>query len=559
VTSRQAPATIVAALESAASNVGDRGFSYYLEDGLQRESYEEMLLGARRGAGALAAWGVEPGDAVGVLGPNRPEWVRWALSSWLRGAVVVPMSFGMQISDLGDYVARIRSLVDTAGCVRVMTDPRFLPALPDDVGVAWDTPVPATDGNGLVDSAPEDLAVLQFTSGSTSAPKSAMLTHGAVLACISGFQSAVAIDERDVPLSWLPFFHDNGLFGHLLAPIVTQLENHVLPTERFARNPALWFRLATEVGATLTSGPYSAWAVALKATLRNPDGIDLSALRMAIFGAEAIDPAVIDRYAEHAAELHLRPGSLAGAYGLAEATLIVSCEHPGSGMRMDEVDLHSLADEGRATPVSQGGESVRRVASCGRCMPGTRIRIMGSDGVLPERRVGEIQILGPTVMNGYRGLADADQPFTVDGWLQTGDLGYVADEELFMTGRSKDMIIVFGRNYAPEEFEWLAAQVPGVRPGRCVAFSRPGEGEGELVIVFEPAPGADPEAVASELRRKVNRSLGVAVGDVVSTVKGTITKTTSGKLRRGAMRDAYARGEVLRVPGPDAAAEAPAS
>jgi fatty-acyl-CoA synthase len=266
---------------------------------------------------------------------------------------------------------------------------------------------------------------------------------------------------------------------------------------------------------------------------------------MGIFGAEAIDAAVLDRFEEHRQAIGLGPGVLCGAYGLAEATLVVTTSRPGVGARIDRIDLDAFAD-GEALPVPEDHSPVRRVVSCGPPMPGIGIRIMGPDGPLPERRIGEIQVSGPTLMKGYEAIPDDEQPFTSDGWLQTGDLGYQADGDLYVTGRVKDIIIVVGRNYAPEDFEWVAQQVAGVRPGRCVAFGQPGEGEGHAVMLFEPAPGTDPETTATEVRRKINHSMGVAMGDVVPVAKGTIAKTTSGKLQRASMRDAYARGDVAR-------------
>lgn len=539
------PRTIVTALDEAAET--SRRFVFHHGQDTVELPYDDLRARARERAGALAAWGVQPGDAVGILGPNTPEWVTWAFAAWVSGCSVVPIPFGARITDLGEYVARLQRLVEAAGCRAVLADPRFVPALPEGVAHAWGGPLPATDRNATTYPGPDDLAVLQFTSGTTSEPKIAELSHGGIIACVESFLGSFEIRADDVSLSWLPFFHDNGLFGHMIGPVVARVDGMILPTERFARQPALWFRLAGEVGATLTSGPCSAWAVTLKAALKSSEQIDLSSLRMGIFGAEAIDPAVIDRFEEDAAGIGLRPGTLVGAYGLAEATLVVTVGSPGGGVRIDRVGLDELSNEGEAVPVPEGDVRARRIASCGSPSSVSRVRIAGPDGPVPDRHVGEIQLAGPGLMNGYRGLPPDQQPFTTDGWLLTGDAGYLADGELFMTGRMKDLVIVFGRNYAPEEFEWAAQQVEGVRPGRCVAFATEGEGEGHAVVVFELAAEAEPEETAAEVRRRISSMLGVALGDAFPAVKGTIRKTTSGKLQRGHLREAYARGELVRA------------
>jgi fatty-acyl-CoA synthase len=542
----EAPRTVLGALDRAAST--DLGFRFLERDaGSMTLSFADLRDRAGAAARALADLGVGPGDGVGILGPNSAEWVVWAFATWSRRAAVVPIPFGALVGDVEAYVARLQRSVEAAGCRAVVVDPRFSAAFPDGIARSWELPEGPSEADAVLEPVPEDIAVLQFTSGTTSEPKIAELSHGGVMVCVDGFLDALSVAPGDVSFSWLPFFHDNGLFGHMVGPVAGLVDGVVLPTERFARSPALWFRAATEEGATLTSGPCSAWAVALKAALKNPTGIDLSSLRMGIFGAEAIEPAVIDRFEEHGAEIGLRPGTLVGAYGLAEATLLVTVGRSGGGVRLDRVDLDALADRGVAAAPAGPEARARRIASCGTPSVVYEVRVFGPDGPVPERTIGEIQVAGPGLMNGYRGIEKDRQPITPDGWLETGDAGYLADGELFVTGRVKDIIIVLGRNYSPEEFEWAAQLVPGVRPGRCVAFASVEEAEGRPVVVFELAPGADPHEVAVEVQRSISSALGVALREAVPAVKGTIRKTTSGKLQRSMLRDAYARGEISRA------------
>ena len=240
--------TLVTLLERAAREAGDRGFTFHTSEGPLRHAYAEVLELARSRASSLAERGIERGDRVGIAGPNDVEWMLWAFGAWLRGAVVVPIQFGGRIGDLQEYVASLRYLVATAGCKLVVADPRFVPAF-ETGSVDWTT---AHDGS-VVDAIypdPGDVAVLQFTSGSTASPKVAALSHDAILACVDGFLAAFGVRLSDVSLSWLPFFHDNGLFGHLVGPVAALIDGHVIPTERFARNPAVWFRTVGEIGAT---------------------------------------------------------------------------------------------------------------------------------------------------------------------------------------------------------------------------------------------------------------------------------------------------------------------
>jgi fatty-acyl-CoA synthase len=227
---------------------------------------------------------------------------------------------------------------------------------------------------------------------------------------------------------------------------------------------------------------------------------------------------------------------------MAETTLAVTLTRPGAGLRFDEVDVHELAEAGRAVPA--GTDPSRSVASCGVVVPGAEVRILGAAGEpLPERSVGRIVTRAPYLFSGYRGAKDPEA-FTRDGWLRTGDLGYVAEGELFVSGREKDVIVVMGRNHDPDDLEWAAGRVAGVRTGRCVALARAGAREGAVTLVVEPRDDADAEALPSAVRRSVIDAIGVVPTEVLVVPPGTVPKTTSGKIRRGALRRALLDGSV---------------
>ncbi len=535
--------TLADALEEAASGAAELVF--HLGSETHHLPGRELLEDARRCAAALAERGLSPGDVVGILGPNHPEWARWAFSAWLAGAAVVPLPYHLRIPDAEAFAANMRALVRTAGCRFVIADPRFMPYLPEELAVSWSIDRPRQSAPRVDGPRPDDRAVIQFTSGSTAFPKGVVLTHRAVLAGVRNSSAGTGFEGDDcIQLSWLPFFHDWGLFGYLVWPIVMGIETHVLPTERFANDPAEWLRLAGKVRATMTPSPTSAWDAALRMASRKPEGIDLSSLRHCTLAAEAIDPRVVDRMLDAGARFGLSPHAPSGAYGMAETTLAVTGGSVGNPIRIDTVDRETIATAGEAVPST--GTGARRIVSCGPPVPAAEVWIVDPDGqVLPDRRVGEILARGPSLLSGYVGGDGAGDSF-VDGRLRTGDLGYMADGELYVSGRLKDVIIVMGRNYAAQDIEWAAERVDGVRGGRCVAFGREGV-EGEVVIAAE-ANGSEPQAsLPHAIWEAVSDSVGLVPRDIILLPRGTIPVTTSGKLRRNWVREAYASGELHRV------------
>jgi fatty-acyl-CoA synthase len=534
---RQSPATTIPELLAIAAEEDTVEFRFHLEEGLVAIPASELAERAQRGARRLAARGVEPGDVVGLLGPNRPEWLVWAHAIWRAGAAVAPLQIPLRIRDPGAYAEQLRSVAGAAGCRFVIADPRLAPLLPGDA-VPWEEAGEASGEDPAAPSA-ESTAVIQFTSGSTAAPKGVVLPHRAMTAQLAFiYEHYYAGHPIGSTVCWAPFFHDLGLVVSVLLSTRSRSPIEVLPTERFARDPAEWLRLVERTSALGTLGPSSAFGAAIRAAERRGTRIDLSSLLVAHFAAEGVDPAVAQRMAEVGVrDFALPPEALGSTYGMAETVLGVSYSPFGGGMKIDRISLPELAESGIAAP-AEGGP-VREMVSCG--SPVMDLRIAAEDGAaLPERHVGEILVRGPSLMSGYLG-EDAPHPFA-DGWLQTGDMGYLADGELYVSGRAKDIVIVTGQNYYPEDFEWAAARVEGVRPGRCVAFAEPGAED--LVLLVEPDGSADHEALRQAVRRGVTNAIGVSPGAVVVLPRGAIEKTTSGKLRRSAMRSAYAAGSL---------------
>lgn len=536
--------TIPAALHATAER--DRGgYVFHLDEGVVRLPYAELAERAERAARRLTALGVAPGDAIGVLGPNRPEWVVWAFATWRAGATLVPVQIPLRIREPAAFAVHLKAIVAAAGCRLVLADRRLVGLVDGGVAIDWEEEGEAS-GETPAGPANEDAAaVIQFTSGSTSAPKGALLTHTAVMAQMEILRLGYRYEDgtpRSV-LGWTPFFHDLGLFANLVHPAYAGSTMHHLPTERFAHDPVEWLRLIDAERPAGTIAPSSAFGHAFRLASRRGEKIDLSSLEGAYFAAEGVDPDVVQRMIEMGRGFGLHPDKLASTYGLAESVMAASYPPVGSGMRVDRVSVEELVKAGAAVP--EEGDRSRAVISCGR--PLMELRIMGAEGEMPERQVGEIQLRGPSLMSRYVGR-NAPDPFVDDGWLRTDDLGYLAEGELFPTGRAKDMVIVMGHNYYPEDFEWAAARTDGVRPGRCVAFNLPDSER--VVVLVEAVTDAAADGLEREVRHSVANVVGASPDRVVILPPGTVQKTTSGKLRRAAMRDAYLSGTLNAGPGP---------
>ena len=446
-----------ALLATAERGAGE--YVFHLEDGPVGFSCAELAERAQLGARRLLALGVEPGDAVGVLGPNRPQWVVSAFAIWAAGCALVPAQLPLRIRDGAVFGEQLRRLVEAADCRRVLADPRLAPLLPAGIGVPWDESGEAS-GEEPLPPVPDRAAVIQFTSGSTATPRGALVTHAAVMAQMEILDEFNRDGDRvRSSANWTPFFHDLGLFLNVLPAAVWGLTGHHLPDRPLRTRPR---RVAA-------------------AHIHDPGGCDdrpIGGLRprrqggRRRFGARRpqLPRGGAFRRRGHRPTGHPpidrgragpRPGpeALGSSYGLAEAVLAVSYSSPGSGLVIDRSRSTTWPSSGMATPVE--AEPSRLLTGCGR--PKMELQIVGpEDEDLPERHVGEILLQGRSLMSGYVGPG-ADDPF-VDGWMRTGDLGYLAGGELFVTGRLKDMMIAMGHNYYPEDFEWAAARVDGVRP-----------------------------------------------------------------------------------------------
>jgi amino acid adenylation domain-containing protein len=405
---------------------------------------------------------------------------------------------------------------------------------------------------------PADLAFLQYTSGSTGSPRGVMVTHRNVMANSRAIQEKFALTARDSSVIWLPPFHDMGLIGGVLQPVYTGFPALLMPPQAFLRDPGAWLEAVSEHRATVSGGPNFAYAHAVQHVDRQrAAGLDLSSWRVAFNGAEPIRAETQEDFASAFAAAGFDPGAFFACYGIAEATLLVTGAVRGAGARVLSVDGDHLALHGQAVPVVEGG---RRLVGCGTPAEGHRVLIADAEGgrAVADGTVGEIWVNGPSVADGYLDAPEATgatfggRADGVDGaFLRTGDLGFLHEGELFVTGRVKDLVIVRGRNLHPQDAERIAAAThPGLDPDAAAAFGYEESAAESLAIVLEVDRHTADDTLAGladGIRAAVAAELGVAVGSVAFTRRGGIPRTTSGKIRRQACREQWLHGELPPV------------
>jgi acyl-CoA synthetase (AMP-forming)/AMP-acid ligase II/acyl carrier protein len=393
----------------------------------------------------------------------------------------------------------------------------------------------------------DDIAFIQFSSGSTSEPKGVVLTHGNILANIYGATEAAGFTENDVSLSWMPLTHDMGLIGFHLVMFANRVHAHLMPTELFIRRPLLWLTLAARVRATILCSPNFGYKHYLKVLGdREVTGLELSSVRLIFNGAEPISVELCDEFLTRLAPARLARNAMYPVYGLAEATLAASFPEVGAPLRTITLDRHQMNAGSVVQPVSATDRDAVQLVSEGRAIPYCRVRIADDeDRELPADRIGHVHITGDNVTRGYYEDSQANAAaFSADGWLRTGDLGLMHAGELYISGRAKEIIFVNGQNYYPHDLEAIAQRAPGLELGKVVAAGvRPRGAEIEQLVVFVLHRGSleDFLPLARQVSRLINEQTGLEVAEVVPVKR--IPKTTSGKIQRHLLEENYADGE----------------
>ncbi len=506
----------------------------------------------------LQRLGARPGDKLILFLANNEQFIDAFWAAILGGIVPVPVAIG--ISDehrhkllriarrLGEpflysdrrSLERIGTFAATAGEQGTFEQLRRRAFLVDDLD--------DISRAGKVHRArPEDVAFIQFSSGSTSQPKGVVLTHGNILANARGSSEVAGFNERDISLSWMPLTHDMGLIGFHLIMFANRVHAHLMPTDLFIRRPLLWLEFASRIRATILCSPNFGYKHYLKVLgERAPEGLDLASVRLIFNGAEPISVPLCRQFLGRLAPAQLNPNAMYPVYGLAEASLAVSFPPPGAPLRTLVVNRHRLGVGGQVEQVSAEQRDAVELVSEGRAIPYCSVRIADEqDQPLSEGRVGHLHIRGENVTHGYFEDPQANAAaFTADGWLRTGDLGVIEAGDLYVTGRAKEIIFVNGQNYYPHDLEAIAQRIEGLELGKVVAAgARRGDDAAEELVLFVLHRGTAEEflPLANALARLLNEQTGLEVAQVIPVKR--IPKTTSGKIQRHLLEEGFVNGE----------------
>lgn len=531
---------------------------YASHDTPEEMSYRTLWQGATRVAAGLWERSVRAGDRVALMLPTGRGYFFSFFGILLAGAVPVPIYPPTRPSQLEEHLRRHGRILQNAGVRLLITFPEAnrvahllrtqVPSLQHIVDWARldgaNGGLPIATGNG------DDIAFLQYTSGSTGDPKGVVLTHAQLLANIRAMGKAVNVSADDVFVSWLPLYHDMGLIGAWLGSLYFALPLVVMSPLRFLARPSRWLWAIHRHRGTLSASPNFGYELCLgKLPEAELAGLDLSSWRYAFNGAEPVSAATLRRFAERFAPYGLSASTLAPVYGLAEAAVGLAFPPPLRGPLIDRVKRERFMSTGEALPAKAADPDPLAIVACGRPLPGYRIQVVDDAGrPLAERREGRLEFQGPSATRGYFNNPRASARLFRDGWLDTGDRGYIADGEIYITGRIKEMIIRGGRNIYPYELEQLVGELAGIRKG-CVAVfpnADPDTGTERLVIVAESRE-TDPgrrEELRRAIRQRTVDLLGLPPDDVVVAPPHTVLKTSSGKLRRDMMRSLYAQGKL---------------
>ena len=552
-------ATLPEALDYAA--LGETGFTFYDGRGAPTRAlpYAALREEARALARRLLGAGLARGDRVAIVAETHPDVVAAFLACQYAGLVPallpLPTAFGGR-ETYTDHIARLTkasraSALFVPSALRSWLEPLAAGAGLAIFGTVAGMPVDEAREAALPEPRPlgqDEIAYLQFSSGSTRFPVGVAVTQRALMENIrSILQHGLRLGPEDRAVSWLPLYHDMGLVGFMLAPLAGQVTVDYLSPQEFARRPQLWLRLISAHRATLSYSPSFGYELCTRRGRPDPAreaALDLSSWRAAGIGGDMIRPAVLARFAETFAPDGFRTEAFVPSYGMAEATLAISFAPLDGGFVTDAVDLDRLEREGVATPAADGTARLREFALCGPPVPGTELEIRDADGTaLAERRVGHVVVRGPGLMQGYDGRPEESaDALSADGWLRTGDLGYRLGGQVVITGRAKDLIIVNGRNVWPQDLEWAVEQsLATARSGDAAAFSVEEDGVEQVVMLVE-ARGAPDSATRERLTTEVSgllRSRHGVEARVVLVAPGTLPRTSSGKLSRSLARSRY--------------------
>ena len=536
----------------------------YTESGEEELSYAAIQRGAAAYASRLCAHGLQPGQTVAIMLPTGRDYLFSFFGIMMAGGIPVPLYPPARPAQIEDHLRRHVGILGNCRAAMLITIPEAKTValllrsqveslqqvlMPDDLagGDAAFTPLPANPG---------DIAFLQYTSGSTGNPKGVVLTHANLVANIRAMAEAVQASANDVFVSWLPLYHDMGLIGAWFAALYHGFPTVLMSPLAFLSHPSRWLWAIHRHRGTLSGGPNFSYELCLKRIEdAELEGLDLSCWRYAFNGAEPVSPDTLAAFEQRFARYGLRANALQPVYGLAEASVGLCFPAPGTHYRIDRIERAAFQNQGVARPAAAGESNALELPCCGRVIPSHYLRVIDAAGVeLADRQEGRLQFKGPSATSGYYRNPEQTRKLFAGEWLDTGDLAYLADGELYLSGRAKDVIIRGGRNLYPYELEQAVGALPGIRKGCVAVFGSidPASGTERVVVLAETREtGAD---ALEALRRSVNERavdlIGLPADDIVLAPPHTVLKTSSGKIRRAASREYYESGGSSARPAP---------
>ncbi|HVS04374.1 MAG TPA: AMP-binding protein, partial [Thermoanaerobaculia bacterium] len=553
--------TLLAVLDAYADAHPDRRHVLFLTgEGEEEElTYGALAARSRAVASALRARGLGRGQTVGLMLPSGLDYFASFFGILRAGGVPVPQYPPARPSQLEDHLRRQAGILANARARLLITVDAVKPLArllqaraPELAGVV--TPADLAGDQEAAEPPPvagSDTVFLQYTSGSTGDPKGVILTHDNLLANLRSIGEVLELGGEDVVVSWLPLYHDMGLIGAWMGSLYFGVPLVLMSPLAFLARPVRWLEAIDRHRGTISAAPDFAYSLCVdKVSDDQLAGLDLSRWRLALNGAEPVSPTTVERFAERFAGAGFDGAAMMPVYGLAENSLAVTFPPPGRGPRIDRVRRQALQREDRADPAASDETAVIRFVSSGQPIPHHQVQVVDEHGAeLPERRQGRVRFRGPSATSGYfRNPAATHRLVREDGWLDSEDLGYLADGELFLTGRAKDLIIRAGRNLYPQELEEAVGELPGVRKGGVAVFATAGAEEGgERMVVVAESESRTGEA-AEELRGEVaglcSDLVGSAPDEVLLVPPRSVPKTSSGKIRRSTARELYLQGRL---------------
>ncbi|GGE01322.1 acyl-CoA synthetase [Tsuneonella deserti] len=548
-------ATFAEAIDYAARS--EKGLNFHdMRGDLERAySFAEMREDGLAMARRLVAAGIGKSDRVALVAETSPEFAALFCGCIYAGAWPVPLPLPTTFGGRDSYIDQLVVQLESADPIILLYPAEIsemalaAAARQGCKGMSWEdfaaTGAPECE---LPEAQPDDICYLQYSSGSTRFPTGVAVTHRALLHNLYGHATGVDLGTNDRVVSWLPWYHDMGLVGCLLSPIANQVSCDYLKTEHFARRPLAWLDLISRnAGQTLSYSPtfgYDICARRISSQSHVSERFDLSRWRTAGNGADMIRPDVMQNFVNAFAEAGFRASAFTPSYGLAEATLAVTVMPPGEGIRVELVEEERLS--GTPRDLSRPAR-YRAIVNCGKPLPGIDVEIRGEHGEIKgDHQIGKVWCRGTSVMHSYFRNEEATNDCLVDGWLDTGDMGYLGDGYLFIVGRAKDMIIINGKNHWPQDIEWAVEQLPGFNHGDIAAFSVEADNGEEVPAVLVHCRVSDPEErvrLHDQIRDKVRSITGMNC--VVELVPPrTLPRTSSGKLSRAKAKRLYLSGEI---------------